>query len=324
MKYFFVILSTFAVMSPIESAFAAMPPYFKPGQFQLTEHSEYFWTTSNYDEFGEIRNLTGNNSYSNLTNQLDGTYFISDALALRTGANISYAKSTSTIEDRSNSELSSLHGQVMYKFVTPLISFIPDLDITLSLTEIDPQGDNVLTGEGVNTFKVGSWALAQLGLLRLRGYGYIGYEYRDGGRSALIPWTAGLSWRGRRLRPSFEISGYNSASDDEYISSRFNRELVTSTVNAGSLRYYSVNPNLIQARAELTYQATHNFSISAGASSSLKGESTAKGESVFFALAYSFSPHTSKPSQPDTRSERQKKFEFKLEEDYDETLFEDE
>lgn len=330
-----LILAVIFLIAFNEFSHAAMPPYFKPGQFRISGRSDYFWTNANYDEFGKKENLSGSNEYNNLTNTFDGTYFFTNSLALIGGLNFSYAKSAGTIEDRTNSEITDVHARAMYKFSTSIMSLIPEFEAVLAMNPVDPLGDTVLTNEGVNTFKAGSWLYSSFRSIPIKVYGYLGYQYRDEGRSALMPWTAGLGWRGRRWLPSFEVGGYESISPDEYSNSRFQREFVTANVNAGSLRYYSVEPRLIESRFELAYAITRNFVLTGGLTYSLMGESTAQGQSVFVGLDYNFSPATTKleraynTKSPEGRksrehSERLKKFEFNLEEDYDESLFEDE
>lgn len=323
-------------------AHAAMPPPFRTGRITLSADSEYFWTKSNYDENGASQNLLSDNSYSNLTNTFGAAYFISGGWALTGGARFAYASSKS-LEDRTNGEITNFFMCTKKLISFSKLRFIPEAELTISTQKIAPETDSVLTNEGVHSVRVGSGVTYDF--WKIRTYGYVGLDYRDDGRSSLLPWAGGLGLKNSQWFFSAELNGYQSITDDDYTDSPLQRAAVTSKVSGGSLRYYSVNPNLIEARIQAGFDFANNYNLNFGYAHTLAGENTAIGQTVLVGFAYNI--HTTvSDTQKTTRRQRiesdsrlgkgtmdtdeaeeqklrQKNFEPLIEEDYDETLFED-
>ena len=152
-------------------------------------------------------------------------------------------------------------------------------------------GDRVGFSFHETTIKAGSWAAFPLGPVKL--YGYAGYENRGDGRSALLPWLVGLDWKATSAWSlDAEIGGFRSISDDEFKANdqTIRRTSVTNKVDGGSLRYYSVNPNLTDVKIEARFAASRDFTIQAGLAQTLAGQNTAQGMTILVGVALNMDP----------------------------------
>lgn len=316
---------------------AALPPSFRTGRITLQLESEYFKTDANYDLDGESQKLLSDNNYTNIANTFTGTYFLDGGWSLGGGFGYAYATSES-IENRTNGKLTHLLARGQKLFAISLFRLIPEVELTMTTDKIEEDRDEVLTSEGTNGIKAGTWLT--MDVWRFRAYGYAGFDYRDDGRAGLMPWRGGLALRQAKWFFSGEMGGIETITDDEYIDSRFERTLITSRTNAGSLRYYSVNPRLVEMRALAGFEILSNLQLSLGYGQTLIGKSTADGQSLFLALTYNIetqagaSPVTDSPRatrklihQDDVKSrkarQKDEEFEPEIENDYDDSLFEE-
>jgi len=274
------------------SSFAALPSAFRPGRFRFSAETEYFSTKANYDKDGEKVDLPTNESYSVLTNSFDAAMYTDSRMAWSAGVGYAYAKSTDSFSvDRTNGVFTDAHASVQKLIALSAFRLIPEIQVLFPFKEIDPNGDEVLTNEGVTTIKAGSWAAFPLGPVKL--YGYAGYENRGDGRSALLPWLVGLDWKATSAWSlDAEIGGFRSISDDEFKANdqTIRRTSVTNKVDGGSLRYYSVNPNLTDVKIEARFAASRDFTIQAGLAQTLAGQNTAQGMTILVGVALNMDP----------------------------------
>ena len=75
--------------------------------------------------------------------------------------------------------------------------------------------------------------------MKFQPFAFAGYEYRDGGRSALLPYSVGLHFRPNQWWIQAEYRGFTSISDDgdSDSNSRLLRTRYSNLVNGGSFRY---------------------------------------------------------------------------------------
>ncbi len=270
-----------------------MPPAFHTGRLSLTADAEYFWTSANYDDEGESDKLFNDGSYKNLSTVYGATYFFPDGWSLGGGLGYAYAQSDG-FENRSNGVFTHIYvlGQKLFSF-SP-VRLIPEVKATISFDEVDRDGDEVLASDGANELLLGSWLTYDF--WRLRSYGYLGYNYRDDGRSSLMPWRLGLGFRQTTFNFSGELTGAESITDDDYTDNRFERTQVTSQVDASSLRYYSVNPRWIEMRLQGGVEFIDNWTFNLGFAKTISGENTADGQSAFLNLTWNI--ETEEPTKP--------------------------
>jgi hypothetical protein len=294
---------------------------------------QYLNTSANFDSEGDEIDMTGSFGYKNITTSLDGTYYFGGGWAANAGLRFANAESSSPAEERSNSALTDVHvyGQKLLSWSR--IRFVPEVGVLFTTDEITQTQDDVFLSEAVNVYSAGSWIISDLRYFK--AYGFLGYDYRDDGRSNLLPWTAGLAFRASRAALLAEMGGYKSVANDEDTDTpnELLRRNQNNLVNGTSLRYYSVNPDLTEIRLQAHYAFSREFSIFGGASYALMGKNTASGQVFNIGLTYNLDtadPRLAKKRKPVRKWQRGDKvedeidaaFEPLVEEDYDETLFE--
>lgn len=308
-----------------DQSHAAMPLPFKAGRASVSLENEYFWTTKNYDKDGNSVDFPDDDKFNEFKSRIIGEYILDGQWSLSGGMNFTYSQSHSLDVDRSNSRLTDAYVKAQYLLSWPQVRLIPEASSLFAFGKIDPNTDEVLTDEGVNVFTVGTWVIFPVA--RVKVYGYIGYQQRTDGRSALMPWNLGVSYRLTRWTFSGELNGYQSITDDEDTNNRGVRETLNSLVNGGSLRYYAVNPNLMQGQLRVDFQPYREFSFYGGLAQTVGGESTAAGTTALAGFTYFLDTGAEHDSLgPKGRKNRKKDQEFipAVEEDYDESLFEPE
>lgn len=309
------------------SLFAAMPPLHASKKIKLSMENSYFNTSSNFNGSGEVSELSAGHSYSLINSKIQGSYFFLNNWVAFAGANYSYAKSSNTTDDRTNGEVTSLFfgGRKIFQHGRFLLA--PEAEAILSLMEVDPQGDEVLTSEGAHMATLGAWTTYDIWLMQ--PYAYIGYTYRDDGRSSLLPWRVGVQKKLSRWTFDIGVYGYRSITDDEYTDSPAQRQNVTALVDGGSYRFYSINPSLTEVQM-MVWHSWDRFSLAGGATHTLEGKNAARGQTYLLSLSYDWGAanktlkkRTRRSTTTRPKPTTPKEFQPAVETGYDEDLFDE-
>jgi hypothetical protein len=106
----------------------------------------------------------------------------------------------------------------------------------------------------------------------------------------LLPWGIGGRFRIPRVRLGAELFGSQSISDDQ--DKGTNKELTRAAyinqVDAGSLKFYSINPSLIDTMAYATFFMTPKWSLQANGGMTVAGSNSAAGFHVGGFIRYTF------------------------------------
>lgn len=286
---FFALLSA----AGLSTAKAESTPRFDGRNFGVELEGEYFMTDENLDgTTGERTGLGDDNSFETFTTKAKIDYSLKRNWLIGGGGEFVYASSSrfdnvlGETENKSGTEFNSLNAYTQFQLQTGTFRIVPQAIGTFTIEKVNRSTNDVLTGEGTNQVEVGSWAMVDIALSE--AYGYVGYRYQDDDRAHLLPWRLGDQFYiFRTVYTRVEIGGHIPVKDDKYVNQRAYRTFVTNTVNAGSYRYYSVNPNLIEARVEAGLNASPEFEVYGGLTHTLAGEAVAYGLSVYGGVRYS-------------------------------------
>src|SRR5262249_17961177 len=142
---------------------------------------------------------------------------------------------------------------------------------------------SALLGEGAMVVQAGSWALWRLS--DIVPFAYLGYAYRDEGRSSILPYRLGALYASSHLWVVGEYRGYRSMSDDSDTNNSLLRAIQLARMNGGSYQFYSLNPSVAEVAAQVGYRFTV-YSIYGGVAQTMSGESTANGMTLTLGMIF--------------------------------------
>lgn len=246
---------------------------------------EFYTTTENFDNNAKARTLGSGNSYTVVDMPFGARYNLLPNWAIDGELKATYAQSKSSTPltggERTNSEIHEARLSSDMLIETRGFDIIPELEVIIPFQKIDDTTDTVLVGERAQQI---------IGRLHIQTefgnsdfFGFLGYNMRDGGRSQLLPWSAGL---GINWGPSFiggRVFGFQSMTDDRETNSPFLRDQVIARVNGGSRRFYSINPSALSAEALWFLKFKNQWQVQANFGLDLAGENYSKG--IFGGLA---------------------------------------
>lgn len=258
---------------------------FKRDFWDFEVGTEYFRSEANYPSSGGTQNLNSGNYFQTLDFNFGTRYMPRQTWSFFAGGKVTNSESKDSLATRANSSLSEASVGLDFLMYSDLFQLVPEVVAVVPFSKVDPTSDAVMNSEGV--FEVRSRLIAQKDFGGWRGYGWLGFNYRGEGRSFLMPWGIGVQIKSNRFRWGGELFGYQSIADDT------NKDSVTRTsyingVNAGSFRFYSVNPSLMDTQAYATWLMSPKWSLRAQGGLTLMGSNAAAGFHVGAVLRYSF------------------------------------
>ena len=97
------------------------------------------------------------------------------------------------------------------------------------------------------------------------------------GRAHLLPYELGVHNYHKGFLYGLSFSGNEIAQDDEYLQDPQKRENRTNQLNAGSKKFYAINPKLMNLSGWLGYRVHRNIIITGKIMSAVNGSNSAKG-----------------------------------------------
>lgn len=304
---------------------------YRANAWGLGAELNFFRTTANYStEGGNFESLEQGKYYQNL--QLTGLGYYNLGRRWRAWAGGTFARATSFDSEFERSKNEFKEMQVGTSYILKWNSFFltPEVFGTYALSEVDPNTDSVLTGEGAHQLLAGMWIWRSFSNIQL--FSALHFQYLTDGRSTRLPYTFGASLKFRSFNLFASLNGLESLTDDEKTIQQ--RRNVTDGVNGGSLRYYAVNPSSMEVRTGVHFEVNRTWGINFGGLKTINGSSSAEGYALFAGIQFknlgsrssssggkSLSPSNQR-HQGRRRLAPEEEFKVKQEE-YDESLFQD-
>ncbi len=327
---FLLLIQLCGILFPALSS-PAEPLIFSPQTHHAIMSIQGFDTTANFDPTdGTFVRLNDNHYYRLWVGNLEWDYIATNRRAWKLGLSGSQAESSDGTYLRKNSTLNYGYlGYQHYLRATP-IKIKPEILLLYPITPFNTQTDEVLNSEGVLEAKLGTWLQKRWGLLEI--YSYLGGNYRNEGRSSLFEYVLGSKFHGDGWGLGGEINGYQSITKDDYTQKPEVKSALTTQVNAGSLKLYTVNPELLSAKGFITTQLSEGWGVQISYQVDLQGKNMAKGTTWGAQMEWNFGgPSSSTDSQFSyTKSRRRSESKSTLDKfhiestEYDESLFREE
>lgn len=259
---------------------------FKRDQWDFDLGAQFFHSEANYPSSGGgTQDLANGNHYQLLDVTFGTRYAPRREWSIFGWGTVGNAESKNSVVTRTNSTMSEAAAGFDFVMYSDLFQLIPEIIAVMPFEKVDPTTDDVLNSEGV--FEVRSRLIAQKEFGKLRGYGWLGFNYRGEGRSFLMPWGVGTQLKFKRFHLGAEVLGYESVSEDTDKNNVL-RTAYISTANAGSLKFYSTDPSLVDTQIYASWLVTSKFSLHAHGGMTLTGSNSASGYHMGGFLRYSF------------------------------------
>ena len=260
---------------------------FTEGQFDSSFSVDYFKTEANYSAEGATTALVNGNNFSIYDINFLGRYVLLTNFGIFSALNIGNAESSNAIATRKNSTLNNLtFGGDYMVYKQGVFSSYLDISYDLPLEKIKTDTDSALNNDGAGQLKISLTSV--LDYAGYVPYGQIGLNYRTEGLSTLLTYRTGIEFRFEEpFALGLGLAGYVSVKDDAKTSAALERDNITQRVNAGSKRFYSVNPNSLDSDFYFKYIHDQDLTIKAGGGLTLIGSNSAQGYHAGFAILWS-------------------------------------
>lgn len=260
---------------------------------------DYFSSNANYGAAGsKFKNLPSNGTYQNATFGLDGSFDLDSDWRLLGGLGGAMAQSDNGSVTKSAANMSDIRLGAQWWLLQRPFWLVPVFKYSYPLQRVTADTDRVMTSEGALTYEGGAWLAKKIRGLRYYFYG--GWKYQDENRANLVPWVLAAEYRPRLWYVEGGLRGYETLQGSG--DSREAHETTVNRVNAGSLRYYAVNPALREAWGETGFH-WRTWQAWLGLAQTFNGRSTAAGFTASVGLLVSFDAFSPEPEDEGPLSE---------------------
>lgn len=310
------------LVTPFAEAYQRPTKIFRTGQVQTTAHVESFSTDTNYDSNGQGQPLSDLGSNFVVTNvDVYARYSHTSQFASFGSLTVAAAESNNGVEVRSNSGLSHFDLGGDFLIMRGFIDLIAEGAVRIPVYKVTTGTDSSLISEGSS--EISGTLQIQKKSKSFFSYAWGGYLYRDGGRSSLVPYGLGSQVQFSKYTLGAEVEGFAGASEDDLTATPSEKTAVTDRVNAGSLRYYSINPSQMIGELNFKYKIGRASILTLGAGTTLSGVNTAYGHHFYAGLEFSWQAFFNRSVQRPDKVKALKEFKETTEDGVDQSLFED-
>lgn len=288
-----------------------IPETIKQDTFMLSTGVNYFSTNANYSGGGgSYKDLPSSGRYDNIRLDALGRYDYSNKLSLKGGFGFARATSHTDQIDRTNTGVTDVYFGAQYHYIkSPTWNLFPDVWFGYPLFRVG-NSTGPLLGEGAMYLQAGAWLMRRFG--RFEPYVYLAYRYQDEGRAGLIPFNLGTRYKVEYMWLGLELGGFQRLSGDSQTAAQ--KALITDRYDGGSLRYYSTNPSLFEARAYAEGWLSQDMHLKVGVAQTVNGSSTAAGWSAFAVFSLDLSAFSEVSTSNDDRTPYSPARKFRTEE----------
>lgn len=278
---------------------------FPSNYWQLDLGARYFSSNGNYSKSGgTYSSLPDGFGFS--TTDIDAGFravMPTKNWALFGETRMSSVEAKSRANTKTNSGLNYMLFGTDYVLYKSSIALIPEFSFLYPFTKNETSQSSAPIGEGA--MEVAARMIAQINSGIMRYAAWLGYTYRDQGRSALAPYGVAIDLRAGSWTFGADLKGYTSVSNDVDSNNDTLRQQWATRNSGTSFRYYSANPNLLESNVWAGVQSSKELGFLLGAGSTLNGSNAGSGYTINLALNWRFLAEPKEFSRP-TRPQREK------------------
>lgn len=297
---------------------------YTPGAWELDAGLRYFRADGNYSRSGNRSDsLAASSSFDNY--ELDsGVRNVMADRNLSWFGSIGVAASEAKVPGftRSNSGLTRVLVGTDFVLYQGAFALIPEFQFVYPMVRNNTNSDTVAIGEGAMELRGRLIAQASY-QSSFRASAWLGGAYRDEGRSHLLTYGSAGEFRMAKWFVGGEFIGFTSLTSDRDSSNEGPRIAWQNRANGSAQRFFSINPDLLEANLFLRWQPTRSLGFRLGGGTTLNGASTAAGWSAQAGLVWRLFPDRplSEVREPMPQEVPPQRFEEKTEDGVDQELF---
>lgn len=307
MKYAITFL--FLVFNLFSTFATELPPLFTRKGYQFQSKLSYFTSNSNYSAEGSaFEELPNNQKISLFQTDLRLNYNFSSNWIFWTETQFSQISTVGASQTRTNGVFSHMRIGAFFNLDPKPLGLAPEFSLLIPFYKVDTSSDNAVPAEGSMAFDASIWTRKRI--YRFNSYSQAGVTFRDGQRSHLFHWKIGANKKVWQSYWGLEVNGLHSMNDDAELNSPQNKYNHLNSVNAGSLKFYNINPELYHLTAWSGFAILKKHLFRVGIDKTLNGKNTANGLTAFVRYSLRFGQENNTTDQPKKRSKRKYEEEF--------------
>jgi len=267
----------------------AYSPYqvFKKNRIDFNLTTNLFKTQANFIADGSQQNLNGSNYFQNIEVTPSVRWELFEDMGFIGGLNISSAESSDPLTTRKNSIANRIDVGADYLFWNSDIheTFFRFI-YSQPLEKNNLNTDSVSTSDGAIEMK--PEVIVRFNFDGFYPYFQGGLNYRSEGLSMLATYAAGAEVRFSEIGLGAAVLGRASVKDDNYSNLASTRDTVNNSVNAGSKKYFAVNPNSTDIELNLNFSANENLLFKFFGGYTMLGSNSAIGYNAGVSINFNF------------------------------------
>ena len=272
------LLAIGAKASGASPLYRLMPPQLVKEQSVYSLDSEFYLTSNNFSQ--DTRTIeAASGEYRYLKISPEATFSIGSKHQIFMAADFVSSQSVDSTYTRKNTNFSEISGG--YRFFARGLGLLwmPEIQLVVPMFEVDTNTDQSLLGEGAISVEPALWISKSFRSARI--YLRSSYQWRSGGRAQLLHYAFGGMYRFKnRWRIKTSIDGFTSITDDIYSETKTERLNVIGNANAGSFKFYSLNPESLSAHVSLSLPLAATHFLEIGYQRDMTGMAYASGDTV--------------------------------------------
>lgn len=264
-----------------------------PGRVDLSLGMQYYKPDANFDKTGNsYTRLPSGYSYQLMNVDFGARARLAPRWHLYGSGQFAQANADNLVngvsQARSKSGLSQLQLGTDFIMMAGGIMLIPDFTFTMPMVKTERTSADAAIGEGV--MEMTGRMVARIERRSWRFGGFLGLNYRDGGRSMLVPYGFLTEFSFGKWNLGADLRGYQSITNDKETSAESTFDASYFCVaNGCAKRFAALNPTILQSNLWVRANFNPQFGIFAGGTFDITGSNTTHGVAFMGGLIYRFS-----------------------------------
>lgn len=273
-----------------------------PGRVDLSVGMKYYKPDANFDKTGNsFTRLPSGHAYQLINLDLAGRARLSPSWHIYGSGQFASVSADNllgtTPQTRSNSGLSQFVIGTDFLLMAGGIMLIPDFSLTVPAVKLDRTSADAAVGEGV--MEATGRMVARIERRSWRFGGFVGVDYRAGGRSMLVPYGFLTEFTFGKWNVGGDLRGYQSISNDKDTNTEANFDASYFCVANGCAKTFGAfNPAILQSNLWARANFSPRFGVFAGGTFDITGSNVSHGMAFMTGIIYRFSTGRSAEASP--------------------------